>query len=149
MSAGIVNPDFTGWSWDTDYNQKLTSASINGMILEGFAEGTPIRFNHDGGEVSKTQGADGPGINRATPQGATIEIDLREDSPSNFVLNDMIRNQVAGGPSLTMVLYTGCQVTFTGKVQISVPGQLATGGPQMGSMTYTFVTKETWLYKGI
>ena len=54
------------------YNQKNMSLTIDGVNIQDFHEGATFVYTWDGGEVDKTQGTDGAGINIATNQGATL-----------------------------------------------------------------------------
>lgn len=128
------------------YNQHITGVNVNGRWLTGYADGNPIRFNPQGGQVTITEGTDGPGLNIATKQGHIIEIDIREDSDDHDYLAAINKQQYNGGGLVPMAFYTGTGRTFTCQVLISQPGELTTGGPQQGYHTYTFVTKKTDLY---
>ena len=50
------------------YNQKNMSLTIDGVNIQDFHEGATFVYTWDGGEVDKTQGTDGAGINIATNQ---------------------------------------------------------------------------------
>lgn len=128
------------------YNQHFTLVNLNGRYLSGYMDGTPIRLTPQGGQVSTTEGTDGPGHNMATKQGHMIEVDLREESPDHEYIANINRAQYEGGGYVPLTLYTGTQRVFTCNVLVSQPGDLATGGPQQGSHTYTFITKKTDLY---
>jgi hypothetical protein len=129
------------------YNQRLHTINVNDRTLRGIADGTPIRINRDGGALSKTEGTDGPGVNRATKQGFTIEIDVREDSPDHGYLANIERSQYLGTMGeVPLTITTGTKRVFSAPVQIAPPGNLSTGGPQMGFHTYVFMTTEIDLY---
>src|SRR5699024_11343763 len=64
----------------------------------------PISYIWDGGEVDKTQGTDGPGINLATNQGSTLQITLRETSRSIGFLQSLRTRQENGGAGVTVVM---------------------------------------------
>ena len=57
----------------TVYNQASTSLIVDGNPIYDLFEGTSITYTWDGGEVAKTQGTDGAGINIATNQGSTMQ----------------------------------------------------------------------------
>ena len=71
------------------YNQKNMSLTIDGVNIQDFHEGATFVYTWDGGEVDKTQGTDGAGINIATNQGATLQFTLRETSRSIKFLSDL------------------------------------------------------------
>lgn len=125
------------------YNQKNTTLTVDGVTVQDFGEGTSITFTYDGGEVQKTQGTDGAGINIATNQGATVAFTLRETSRSRQFLADIRKRQENGGEGVTVVLRTGADVleTMTGAF-IGLPGELATGDKVQGSVQYTMMSAE-------
>lgn len=128
------------------YNQHFVTVNLNGRWLQGFMDGTPITITPIAGQVSTTEGTDGPGHNIATKQGCTITIDLRESSPDHSYIARINKQQYDGGGYVPMTLVTGTGRYFTCDVLVSQPGALTTGGPEQGSHTYTFVTKKTDLY---
>ena len=125
------------------YNQKNTTLTVDGTTIQDFHEGASIVFTYDGGEVDKTQGTDGAGINLATNQGATVKFTLRETSRSRQFLADLRKRQENGGDGVTVVLRTGADVleTMTGAF-IGQPGELSTGDKKMGSIQYTMMSAE-------
>lgn len=125
------------------YNQKNTTLTVDGVTIQDFHEGGSVSFTFDGGEVDKTQGTDGAGINLATNQGATIRFTLRETSRSRQFLNDLRKRQEGGGPGVTVILRTGADVLETmTDAYIGVPGALSTGDKKMGSIQYTMMSAE-------
>lgn len=127
----------------TVYNQKNTTLTVDGTTIQDFMEGATITFTFDGGEVQKTQGTDGAGINIASNQGATIAFTLRETSRSRQFLSDVRKRQENGGDGVTVVLRTGADVleTMTGAF-IGQPGELSTGDKTQGGIQYTMMSAE-------
>ena len=82
------------------YNQKNMSLTIDGVNIQDFHEGATFVYTWDGGEVDKTQGTDGAGINIAANQGATLQFTLRETSRSIKFLSDLRLRQENGGAGL-------------------------------------------------
>jgi len=120
------------------YSQETTTLIVGGIPIVGFMDGSSITVTYDGGEVSKTEGTDGPAVNMATRQGGTITFTLQEVSPSHTALDaarNLMRFTRVGVP---VVLSTGAGLvyTLTGAV-LSNPGQLATGGKTQGGIQYT------------
>ena len=127
----------------TIYNQKNLVLTIDGVTIQDFFEGASIVYTYDGGEVDKTQGTDGAGINIATDQGSTIKFTLRETSRSHKFLADLRKRQYNGGAGVTVVLRTGADVLETmTDAYISRPGELSTGDKKQGSMQYTLMSAE-------
>ena len=125
----------------TVYNQKNTTLTIDGTTIQDFGEGTSITFTLDGGEVQKTQGTDGAGINIASDQGATLAFTLRENSRSVQFVQDIIVRQRNNGAGVTIVLRTGGDILFTMTDSfIGNPGELATGDKTQGTLQYTAVS---------
>lgn len=99
------------------YNQKNMSLTIDGVNIQDFHEGATFVYTWDGGEVDKTQGTDGAGINIAANQGATLQFTLRETSRSIKFLSDLRLRQENGGlisiaPTLTgpMQIQSGVKI---------------------------------------
>lgn len=125
------------------YNQKNLSILVNGIPMQDFAEGTTVTYTEDGGEVQKTQGTDGAGINIATKQGATLTLTLRETSRSRGMLHSLNFAQYYGASGVTVVVRTGADVlhTMTGAF-VGPPGTLTTGDKVQAGMEYTLISPE-------
>ena len=125
------------------YNQKNMSLTIDGVNIQDFHEGATFVYTWDGGEVDKTQGTDGAGINIAANQGATLQFTLRETSRSIKFLSDLRLRQENGGAGVTMVARTGADILLTmTEGYISRPGQLSTGDKKQGSMQFTITSAD-------
>lgn len=126
------------------YNQHLVTLTVDGRQIKDFAEGSTISLTYDGGEVEKTQGTDGAGLNRATRQGATIQFTIREDSDSREFLRSLnLRQDDAAGVSV--ILRTGVDVIERlPDAYISQAGNLSTGDKRMGSIEYTLTSRENY-----
>lgn len=123
------------------YNQANVTLTIDGTSISGFMDGTSIAVVHDGGEVEKTQGMDGAGINIASGQGMTLRFTLRETSPSHDFLMALKRRQMNGGAGVTAVMRTGADVLHTlSETFISNPGELTSGDKTQGGMEYTLMS---------
>lgn len=124
------------------YNQKNTSITVDGVLISGYMDGASITISHDGGEVDKTQGTDGPGINLATNQGMTVQVQLRENSMSRAFLQSLRIRQENGGEGVTIVVRTGVDVLhLMTNCYISHPEPLSTGDKKMGGLQYTFMSE--------
>lgn len=125
------------------YNQKNLTLTVDGITVQDFFEGTAVTYIYDGGEVDKTQGTDGAGINLATNQGATIRFTLRETSRSRSILQALRLTQEAGGPGAMVVLRTGADVLHTlTDAYISREGELNSGDKKQGGITYQLMSAE-------
>ena len=125
------------------YNQKNLSLIVDGVQIRDFAEGATFVYTFDGGEVQKTQGTDGAGVNLATNQGSTLQFTVRETSQSIAFLNTLRLTQENGGPGAVVVCRTGADILFTmTDAYISRPGQLSTGDKTQGSMQFTITSAE-------
>ena len=121
------------------YNQKNMSLTIDGVNIQDFHEGATFVYTWDGGEVDKTQGTDGAGINIATNQGATLQFTLRETSRSIKFLSDLRLRQERS----YLLALTGAPILLTmTEGYISRPGQLSTGDKKQGSMQFTITSAE-------
>ncbi len=125
------------------YNQKALTVTVDGVTIQDYFEGAPLVYTWDGGEVDKTQGTDGPGINLATNQGSTLQITLRETSRSIGFLQSLRTRQENGGAGVTVVVRTGAQILLTmTDSYIGRPGQLATGDKKQGGIQFTLVSAD-------
>lgn len=125
------------------YNQKNLTITIDGITVQDYFEGASIVYTLDGGEVDKTQGTDGAGINLATNQGSSIQFTIRETSRSRDFLNALRLRQENGGPGVTVVLRTGADVLHTmTDTYIGREGQLTSGDKKQGGLQYSLMTAE-------
>lgn len=125
------------------YNQKNLTITIDGVTMKDYMDGASVTIQWDGGEVDKTQGTDGAGINLATNQGMTIQFTLREESRSRAFLKALRLRQDNGGSGVTAVIRTGVNVIHTlTDAYISQPAALSTGDKKMGGVQYTLVSAD-------
>lgn len=123
------------------YNQKNLTITIDGITMKDYMDGASVTIQWDGGEVDKTQGTDGAGINLATNQGMTIQFTLREESRSRAFLKALRLRQDNGGTGVTAVIRTGVNVIHTlTDAYISQPAALSTGDKKMGGVQYTLIS---------
>lgn len=123
------------------YNQKNLTITLDGVTMQDYMDGASVTIQYDGGEVDKTQGTDGAGINLATNQGMTIQFTLREESRSRAFLKALRLRQDNGGSGVTAVIRTGVNVLHTlTDAYISQPAALSTGDKKMGGVQYTLMS---------
>lgn len=127
----------------TVYNQKNTTITIDGVTMRDYMDGASVVVTYDGGEVDKTQGTDGAGINLATNQGLTVQFTLRETSRSRAFLRALRLRQENGGAGVTVVLRTGANVMhMMTDSYISQPAALNTGDKKLGGLQYTLMSAD-------
>ena len=125
------------------YNQKNTKLIFNGIVTQGFAEGTSISVEFVGGDVDITAGTDGGGLNIGTIQGIKITATYRETSPSVDMLNAAISLQQQLSSKNVVMLQTGANVKYTlSPCLVSKPGNLTSGDAKQGSQEFTFVATD-------
>lgn len=125
------------------YNQKNLSVTINGYTIRDYFDGATVVLTYDGGEVQKTQGTDGAGINLATEQGLTIQVTLRETSQSHAFLHALRLSQYTSNTGCTVIVRTGADILFSLPDSfISSPGPLTTGDKMQGSVQYTITSAD-------
>lgn len=123
------------------YNQKNLTITVDGVTMRDFMDGASVTIQYDGGEVDKTQGTDGAGINLATNQGMTLQFTLREESRSREFLKALRLRQDNGGSGVTVVIRTGVNMIHTlTDAYISQPAALSTGDKKMGGVQYTLMS---------
>src|ERR1035441_6309951 len=123
------------------YNQKSTTVLVNGVPLVGLADGDSVKVTAAGGEVERTEGTDGPGLNQATNQGGDIEVELREDSPSIGYLDNLrLMQETTSLPIPNVIVMTGVLAVETlSMVMLGRRGELSTGGKKMGKRAMKFI----------
>jgi hypothetical protein len=127
------------------YSQKGAVLNVKGLPISGFMDGSSIKVTWDGGEVEKTEGTDGAGLNLATHQGATISFTLRETSSDNSVLRGIFEAQQYAGVfgDVTVVpcaLITGGGVAVAmANCLIGPPGELSTGDKKQGGIEWKVI----------
>lgn len=125
----------------TVYNQKNVSLTIAGVPIQDFAEGTTIVYTKDGGELQKTQGTDGAGINIATRQGPSLTFTLRETSRSRAYINGISLAQYEGAGGVPVVLRTGAQVLhILDDAYVGQEGELSSGDKTQGPIQYMCIS---------
>lgn len=125
------------------YNQKNTKLIFNGIVTQGFAEGTSISVEFVGGDVDITAGTDGGGLNIGTMQGIKITATYRETSPSIALFNAAIALQQNTSAVNTVMLQTGANVKYTlAPCLVSKPGNLSSGDSKQGSQEFTFIATD-------
>ena len=128
------------------YNQSQAAVYVDGVRIQGFADGGCIVVTPIGGEVEMTHGMDGPAVNQATNQGGTIKLRLRENSTSNGYLGTLRKAQEQGMASDDGVIVTvrsGVNVLHQlSTAFLSRPGELTTGDKKMGIKEWTFAGED-------
>jgi hypothetical protein len=124
------------------YAQANTSVLVDGVTIRGFMDGTPITCTFDGGEIEKTEGCDGPGLNMARRQGGTIKFSVRENSPSVPFMLALINTQYIADTALPInvtVISGGGRVFDLFNCLVQQPGELSTGDKKVGGIEFTIV----------
>lgn len=125
------------------YNQKNTKIIFNGVVAQGYGEGTSIQVEWVGGEADISEGTDGGGLNIATVQGMRISATFRETSPSVDLFDAAIEAQQSLSTTNVVMLQTGASVKYTLlNALVSKPENLSTGDKKQGTQTYTFVATQ-------
>ncbi len=114
------------------YGQNQHVVLVNGVPLNGFAEGDFLQVKLDGNAAVRTHGGDGPSMNLSSAQGGQLTIGLLPTSPSIGPLY-AVRDSQANTPRLFSVqVVSGVEeiMMFTGCAFGDTP-QFQTGGPTM------------------
>jgi hypothetical protein len=128
------------------YSQKNLSISINGYTIQDYYEGEAVTVKMEGGEVGRTEGADGCSINLATTQGCTITFTIRETSRSMAMVTGLFLAQYESGIGYTVVIRTGADILITlQNAYIGQNGEISTGGKRMGGRTFTLTSPDSSL----
>ena len=103
---------------------------IDGVPIQGFAEGDHIQVKLDGNAAARTLGGDGPAMNLSVAQGGKLTCSLQPVSPALGVLY-ALRDEQRSNPRLfSVVLMTGVEEVITASgCAFGDLAQFATGGP--------------------
>lgn len=114
------------------YAQNRHIFILDGIPLQGFADGDWLEVKKDGGAAARTNGGDGPAMNISTEQGGSITLSLLPTSPALGSIY-AIRDQQAKTPRLFgAALVTGVEEIITaGGCAFSDLPQFTTGGDKM------------------
>jgi len=123
------------------YGQKDALLIVNGRAISGFMDGAPFKIQFDGGEVAKTEGTDGPGMNIATPQGGTFHFTIRESSPDyDYLLGLYQLESNKTGVTVSASFISGGQMVFEmPRCLIGLPGELSTGDKKQGGTEFMII----------
>lgn len=123
------------------YGQKDSKILVNGVPIFNLMDGSSIRVVFDGGEVDKTEGTDGPGLNIATAQGGTVYFTIRETSVSyNYLMGLFQLESALTGVTVSVVMMSGSRIVFTmPRALIGQPGELSTGDKKQGGVEFKIV----------
>jgi hypothetical protein len=123
------------------YGQKDALLIINGRQIYGFMDGAPFKIQFDGGEVAKTEGTDGPGLNIATSQGGTFHFTVRESSPDyDFLLGIFALESDTTGVTVAATFVSGGQMVFDmPRCLLGLPGELSTGDKKQGGTEFMII----------
>lgn len=123
------------------YGQKDTKVIINGVPIFNFMDGTSVRVTFDGGEVEKTEGTDGPGLNIATAQGGTVNFTIRESSINyNYLMGLFKLESALTGVTVSCIVVSGSRIAHVmPRGLIGQPGELATGDKKQGGIEFKVI----------
>ncbi len=124
------------------YSQKDCRLMVAGKPISMFMDGAPFRITFDGGEVEKTEGTDGPGLNRATGQGGTLSFTIRETSGDYSFLHGLWVAQGASGLTTIATFSSGAKVLYNlADCLISLPRELNTGDKKQGGVEFVIISR--------
>jgi len=114
------------------YMQQRHTLIIDGVPINGFAEGDYIRVKLDGNAAQRTQGGDGPTMNLTVKQGGQLNISLLPTSPALGTLYALREKQHTNPRLFSVVLMSGVEevITASGCAFGDLP-EFSTGGPTM------------------
>ena len=114
------------------YAQNRHTLIVDGVAIQGFAEGDFLSVKQDGNAAARTQGADGPSMNISSAQGGNITIELQPTSPALGQLYALREQQLREPRMFSIVLVSGVDETINAAgCAFGEQPQFATGGPTM------------------
>jgi len=114
------------------YAQNRHTLVVDGVPIQGFAEGDFLSVKLDGNAAERSQGADGPSMSLSTAQGGNITMSLQPTSPALGAMY-ALRDQQARDPRMfSIVLISGVEELINaGGCAFGDLPQFLTGGPTM------------------
>ena len=114
------------------YAQNRHTLIVDGVAIQGFAEGDFLSVKQDGNAAARTQGADGPSMNISSAQGGNITIELQPTSPALGQLYALREQQLREPRMFSIVLVSGVDETINAAgCAFGEQPQFSTGGPTM------------------
>ena len=125
------------------YNQADHTVTVDGFILEDFAEGDDvIAFEPQGDASSATRGLDRNRISFASPRPGLVTVRVKPTSPSIARLNEIVRSQENGTPRLFDVrISTGVNDVLRLTNCAIIESGWTTGGATMQPREYQFIAE--------
>jgi hypothetical protein len=120
------------------YMQARHTLVIDGVPVQGFAEGDFLQVKIDGNAAERTKGGDGPAMNISTHQGGNITISLLPVSPALGTLYGIREAQRSNPRMFSVVIMSGTEeiITAAGCAFGDLP-QFATGGPTQSARQFS------------
>ena len=121
------------------YGQQRHIVVVDGISLNGFAEGDYLQFKADGNAATRTQGGDGPSMNLSTPQGGQVTLSLNPTSPAIGPMYALREQQRANPRLFNISVVTGVEeiIQANGCAFGDLP-QFSSGGSTMQGRQFTF-----------
>ena len=121
------------------YAQNRHILIVDGQHWTGFADGDYIDFEFHGNAATRTEGGDGPSMNLSSPQGGTVTIGLKVDSPSLGSAYELRDAQRSNPRYINIQLVTGTEevITASGCMFAKLPAS-RTGGPVQSPRQFVF-----------
>lgn len=114
------------------YAQNRHTLVIDGVPIQGFADGDFISVKLNGGAAEITPGADGPSMNLSTEQGGMLTLSLKPTSPAIGTLYALRKQQQQNPRLFSVVLISGVEeIINAGGCAFGELAEFSTGGPTM------------------
>lgn len=121
------------------YAQNRHILIVDGVPVNGFADGDFMQVKLDGNVAARTQGADGPAMNVSTAQGGQVTLSLLPTSPALGVLYALLDSQKSSPRFFSIVLVSGVEeVIQADSCCFGELPQFASGGPTMQPRQFQF-----------
>lgn len=121
------------------YLQNRHTLVINGIPIQGFAEGDFIGIKLDGAAAARTKGGDGPAMNISTDQGGQMKISLLPTSPALGAMYAIREEQKQNPSFFSIVLMSGVgELIAAAGCAMGEPSEAKTGGPTMQPREFLF-----------
>ena len=121
------------------YLQARHSLIIDGVPIQGFAEGDWMEIKLEGAAATRTKGGDGPSMNITADQGGSITISLKPTSPALGSLYGLRDAQKINPRFFSIILMSGVgEVVMASGCAMGEPAQIKGGGPAMQAREFPF-----------
>ena len=121
------------------YLQQRHTVILDGVPIQGFAEGDWMGIKLEGAGASRSKGGDGPAMNVTTDQGGQITVTLNPTSPALGFFYGLRDAQKISPRFFSIIVMSGVgEVLMASGCAMGELAQIKSGGPTMQGREFVF-----------